>query len=71
MDEKRLYEIDPKGHEWEKDEDGSVNIFATSDGNHNGPRCVKCDYGFCHHCREMPDQECDGGARQNQAKAFT
>jgi predicted Zn-ribbon and HTH transcriptional regulator len=28
----------------------SVNIFATSKGYHNGPRCKNCGYEFGRHC---------------------
>ena len=55
----REYCKNPRGHEWERDETGDVEIFAYSSGNyHNGPRCVKCGYGFCHHCHDEPQQEC-------------
>lgn len=58
MGDKREYEINPMGHVWET-EDGSIDIFAYSVGSiHNGPRCVNCGYGFCHHCQPKPDHEC-------------
>lgn len=44
------YQIDRKGHVWELNDDGGVDIFALSDDIHNGPRCVNCGYDFCHHC---------------------
>jgi hypothetical protein len=48
----RFYITDPKGHEWQIDEDtGMVDIFAFDVDGHNGPLCVKCGYAFCHHCK--------------------
>jgi len=52
------YETHPKGHKWETDIEGNVNIFAFEHGYHNGPVCVKCGYGFCHHCKDEPEIEC-------------
>lgn len=59
--DRRQYEIDTRGHQWQIDSfDGELDIFAYEAGDfHNGPRCVKCGYGFCHHCQEMPDEDCD------------
>lgn len=42
------------GHEWEA-ENGRINWFALSEGFHNGPRCKKCNYSFCHHCKSEFD----------------
>ena len=29
----------------------SVDYFAFTEGEyHNGPKCKKCDFGFCEHC---------------------
>lgn len=48
-----------RGHVWETDEDGDLNIFAhTSGDRHNGPRCVRCGYEFCHHCEEGAQEDC-------------
>jgi len=57
----RLYESNTHGHIWKKyDDSDSIDIFAYSTGDfHNGPRCVICGYGFCHHCAEEPSKECD------------
>ena len=42
------HELDP---DYENDEYGkSIDWFALSSGYHNGPRCKKCGYEFCHHC---------------------
>lgn len=47
-----------RGHEWLTNDDGSIDIFGYDAGYHNGPRCVKCGYGFCHHCQSLPDEDC-------------
>lgn len=48
-----------KGHVWQTDEDGDVEIFAYNPSEyHNGPLCINCGYGFCHHCEELPEIEC-------------
>lgn len=48
-----------RGHIWKRDEDGSLDIFAYNLSEYcNGPRCVKCGYGFCHHCHKMPEKSC-------------
>lgn len=53
------YETETKGHEWKKDSRGIVDIFAFHPAiYHNGPLCVKCGYGFCHHCQQLPSKEC-------------
>jgi len=55
-DQRAPYEKDPQGHVWETYEDGSINIFAYSEGYCNGPVCVNCKASFCHHCsvRKIP-----------------
>lgn len=59
-DNSRPYELAPQGHEWRRDEDGEVDIFAYTEGQYcNGPECVKCGYGFCHHCQELPVVSCE------------
>lgn len=53
------YIDDTRGHEWKLDEEGKVDILGYNPGcPHNGPVCVKCGYGFCHHCHELPVIEC-------------
>ncbi|HEY4760799.1 MAG TPA: hypothetical protein VIH42_09490 [Thermoguttaceae bacterium] len=48
-----------RGHTWKHDEGGSLDIFAYNVGeHHNGPRCIKCNYGFCHHCKTLPEISC-------------
>ena len=41
-----------KGHVWKK-KDGRVDMFALDAEPHNGPRCEKCNLGFCHHCKDL------------------
>lgn len=67
----RPYELtyNARGHIWKRDpSDGSVDIFAyTSDGDHcNGPQCVKCGYGFCHHCHQGPQTDCTADHKPKQ-----
>ncbi len=41
----------PRGHVWAINEYGFIDLFAYESGQiHNGPRCINCGYGFCHHC---------------------
>jgi len=48
------------GHQWEKDDDGEINIFAYSSGYCNGPLCERCGYHFCKHCvSEFDIRHCD------------
>jgi hypothetical protein len=49
-----------KGHEWVRDDDGNIDVFAYSAGQFcNGPVCSKCGYGYCHHCHlDVPPKEC-------------
>lgn len=52
------FEIDDKGHRWKREDDGAIDIFGVEWGHHNGPICVNCGYGFCHHCQELPGISC-------------
>lgn len=37
-----------------------IDIFAVEYGDyHNGPACVRCGYGYCHHCQLEPDEHCE------------
>ena len=59
----REYAKNPKGHVWERDETGDIEIFAFTDGgHHNGPKCVNCGYGFCHYCEDGPKHKCTHAA---------
>lgn len=52
-----------RGHVWKKygDDAATVDIFAFSPADpHNGPACVVCGYGYCHHCEMGPDEDCPG-----------
>jgi hypothetical protein len=53
------YRTNTHGHTWIRNEDGEIDIFAYDHGDHNGPRCMVCGYGFCHHCKDEPSKECD------------
>jgi hypothetical protein len=50
------------GHVWKRDDfdKQSIDIFGKSGGYHNGPVCVNCGYGFCHHCQDKPTKPCPG-----------
>ena len=57
------FEINPCGHVWKKNEyDDNVDIFGYTYGEYcNGPVCIVCGYGFCHHCEDdIPQQDCTG-----------
>lgn len=57
----------PHGHEWERDETGDIEIFAYTNGDRcNGPKCVKCGYGFCHHCKDMPEHDCSAAEQEGK-----
>ena len=47
------------GHIWQT-KDNHVYLFAYERGEyHNGPRCVNCNYGYCHHCHnDVPPEAC-------------
>lgn len=51
-----------RGHVWQKKEGSSeIDWFAMSRGNHNGPKCVLCEYEFCEHCCDAPQIDCPYG----------
>lgn len=57
------------GHIWKKDEDGSLDIFAYSIGNHNGYECILCGYGFCHHCQtELDIPKCTTNLKEKMTR---
>ena len=67
--DKRPYEVRPKGHVWKtNDYDRGIDIFGYDCGDHNGPVCVNCGYGFCHHCRELPESWCPKAKKPKKAK---
>ena len=48
-----------KKHKWIKGSDGENDIFQYEAGYHNGPKCARCGFYFCHHCNpEGYDSEC-------------
>lgn len=52
---------DTLGHELALNEQGRPDFFALEHGFHNGPRCVRCDHDWCHHCNpDGPKERCPG-----------
>ena len=49
----------------------TIDSFAFESGEfHNGPRCVRCGAGFCHHCHpERYDEECSPAAKKREASS--
>lgn len=56
-------------HKFKRTEGGDIDIFAYQSGEyHNGPECVRCGAGFCHHChRERYDERCSPRAKRKEA----
>ena len=59
----KVFELEPnkRGHVWETYVDSKeVDLFSYMRGEyHNGPRCIVCGYGFCHHCKgDIPGVSC-------------
>ncbi len=53
MDElvaEKVMGLKPGEHDWIKNKDGSIDIFAYEDGYCNGPRYLLCGYEYCVHC---------------------
>lgn len=50
-----------RGHVWQRDGD-RIDLFAYEENEYcNGPRCIRCGYGFCHHCTNgYVDHPCTG-----------
>jgi hypothetical protein len=70
--DKRPYQKNPRGHVWARNDydKRTLDIFAYEAGSfHNGPRCVNCGYGFCHHCQAGPDHDCPKAKRKPKTKA--
>jgi hypothetical protein len=44
-----------KGHSPIRDPDGTLDYFAFSSGNHNGPGCSVCGWSCCWHCNGIED----------------
>ncbi len=44
-------------HEWKKDEDGNIDLWAMEYEHHNGPRCERCGESYCAHCNPDYDDE--------------
>lgn len=61
------YEMETKGHKWVLNTyDNEVDIFGYEEGHHNGPKCELCGYGFCHHCQDLPEEECRIGVIEGE-----
>lgn len=37
-------------HDWYRNKDGEIDIWAVDVGYHNGPMCRRCGFSFCEHC---------------------
>ena len=55
-----------RGHVWQTEDGGDVDIFAFNPSKYcNGPLCVHCGYGFCHHCQKLPEEDCAQGKKND------
>lgn len=46
-------------HDFALDTDGKIDIWQLDEDHHNGPRCMRCDESFCHHCDpQIYEKEC-------------
>lgn len=68
-DDVPAYVTNPRGHVWQLDSRGDVDIFGVEANNHNGPLCTVCGYGFCHHCQSEADHDCPGPETPEQELA--
>lgn len=50
-----LHGLPDQGHDWVREENGSIDIFYVDSNEHNGPGCIKCEFSFCHHCHQGKD----------------
>ena len=50
-----------KEHDWQKDDDGSIDNWAFSLGYCNGPMCQRCHHFFCEHCSKDYEKELHAG----------
>lgn len=59
-----------RGHVWLKSsyDKREIDIFGFSAGYHNGPRCVKCGYEFCHHCQSGPLTDCPKAKKKKKTR---
>lgn len=39
-------------HDWIRDRDGEIDMWAMSVGFHNGPQCKRCYASYCEHCSD-------------------
>lgn len=45
--------IKTKKHNWKKDIDGKIDLYAWDEGYCEGPFCLECGRSFCIHCEEV------------------
>jgi hypothetical protein len=46
-------------HDFYKDPLGEVDVWRIESDYHNGPQCMRCGWGACHHCSpEIYDEDC-------------
>lgn len=54
-----IHEIYPK-HDWIRDDDGEIDMWALDVGFHNGPMCKRCHSSVCEHCNpDWDEEECE------------
>lgn len=44
-------------HQWKKDKNGNIDLWAVSGGFCNGPMCERCFHSTCEHCNPNYDDE--------------
>ena len=45
--------VKTKKHNWKKDIDGKIDLYAWDEGYCEGPFCLECGRSFCIHCEEV------------------
>lgn len=45
--------VKTKKHNWKKDIDGKIDLYAWGEGYCEGPFCLECGRSFCIHCEEV------------------
>ena len=53
-----IHEVYPK-HDWIRDDDGEIDMWAMEDGYHNGSMCQRCYHSACMYCEpDWDEDEC-------------
>ena len=53
-----IHEVYPK-HDWARDKNGEIDMWAMDVGFHNGPMCKRCYHSVCEHCEpDWDEDEC-------------